>query len=310
MQADSVSVDPVTGIQTKQLTGERLNAAAPNAHYVWNEQQGAYVDTTGVHPPVTPPSPRLTATPGGAILQSKPGGGATVVYQTPPADITTQEAAKTSGAAAGTATGKLTATLADQGRASAQAIGNIDYGLSQLEKAKAGGINTGYFAPWLSTVGAIAKSIGGDTGAQLLGIDPKAVGNVQTAQKTLAVVSGAILQQVLGPDSQITDAKLQHFIHAQPGIETDPDAVSRVLNWARSQFVYEREMSAQGMKQSWNWRDAAAGRLRTTAAGACRYGDSAGQSREPHRGDDLQHAQGPTEMEWLSMGGSVAWPRD
>jgi hypothetical protein len=250
MQADSVSVDPVTGIQTKQLTGERLNAAAPNAHYVWNEQQGAYVDTTGVHPPVTPPSPRLTATPGGAILQSKPGGGATVVYQTPPADITTQEAAKTSGAAAGTATGKLTATLADQGRASAQAIGNIDYGLSQLEKAKAGGINTGYFAPWLSTVGAIAKSIGGDTGAQLLGIDPKAVGNVQTAQKTLAVVSGAILQQVLGPDSQITDAKLQHFIHAQPGIETDPDAVSRVLNWARSQFVYEREMSAQGMKDA------------------------------------------------------------
>ena len=49
MQADSVSVDPVTGIQTKQLTGERLNAAAPNAHYVWNEQQGAYVDTTGTH---------------------------------------------------------------------------------------------------------------------------------------------------------------------------------------------------------------------------------------------------------------------
>ena len=34
MQADSVSYDPVTGIGTKALTGERLNAAAPNAHYV------------------------------------------------------------------------------------------------------------------------------------------------------------------------------------------------------------------------------------------------------------------------------------
>jgi hypothetical protein len=248
MQADAVSVDPVTGIQTKQLTGERLNAAAPNAHYVWNDQQGAYVDTTGTHPPVTPPSPRLTTTPGGAVLQSKPGGGATVVYQTPPADITTQEAAKTSGAAAGTATGKLTATLADQGRTSAQAIGNIDYGMSQLEKAKAGGINTGYFAPWLGTVSAIGKSLG--IPPELIGVNPAAVGNIQTAQKTLAVVSGAILQQVLGPDSQITDAKLSHFIHAQPGIETDPDAVGRVLNWARSQFVYEREMAAQGMKDA------------------------------------------------------------
>jgi hypothetical protein len=248
MQADSVSVDPVTGIQTKQLTGERLNAAAPNAHYVWNQDQGAYVDTTGVHPPVTPPSPRMTMVPGVGAVQSKPGGGATVVVPMNPAGITEQEAAKTSGAAAGTATGKLTATLADQGRASAQAIGNIDYGLSQLEKAKAGGINTGYFAPWLSTIGAVAKSLGVPTEA--IGVDPKAVGNIQTAQKTLAVVSGAILQQVLGPDSQITDAKLQHFIHAQPGIETDPDAVSRVLNWARSQFVYEREQAAQGMKDA------------------------------------------------------------
>ena len=249
MQADSVTQNP-DGTQTKQLTGERLNAAAPLAHYVWNEQQGAYVDTPGVQPPVTPPSPRMTMVPGVGAVQSKPGGGATVVVPMNPAGITEQESAKTAGAAAGTATGKLTSQLADQGRSSAQAIGNIDYGMSQLAKAKEGGINTGYFAPWLGTVGAIAKSIGGETGAKLLGIDPTAVGNIQTAQKTLAVVSGAILQQVLGSDSQITDAKIQHFIHAQPGIETDPDAVSRVLNWARSQFVYEREMAAQGMKDA------------------------------------------------------------
>ena len=73
MQADSVSYDPMTGIQTKPLTGERLNAAAPNAHYVWNQDQGAYVDTTGVHPPVTPPSPRITMTPGGAPSNPSPG---------------------------------------------------------------------------------------------------------------------------------------------------------------------------------------------------------------------------------------------
>jgi hypothetical protein len=247
MQADSVSVDPATGIQTKQLTGERLNAAAPNAHYVWNEQQGAYVDTTGVHPPVTPPSPRLTATPGGAILQSKPGGGATVVYQTPPADITTQEAAKTAGAAAGTTMGKLPGQLAELGRNAGQAIGNIDYGMSQVQKAREGGIPTGYFAPWLGGVAAAAKSLGLSDPLQSLGINPTAVGNVQTAQKTLAVVSGAILSQILGPESQVTDAKIQHFIHAQPGIETDPDALGRVLNWARTQFVYEQEMAKQAM---------------------------------------------------------------
>jgi hypothetical protein len=248
MQADSVSVDPVTGIQTKQLTGERLNAAAPNAHYVWNEQQGAYVDTTGVHPPVTPPSPRMTMVPGVGAVQSKPGGGATVVVPMNPAGITEQEAAKTSGAAAGTATGKLTGELADQGRTAASAIGNIDYGMSQVAKAKTGGINTGYFAPWLSTVASVAKSLGVPTEA--IGVDPNAVGNIQTAKKTLAVVSGAILQQILGPGSQVTDAKIQHFIAAQPGIETDPAALERVLNWARSQFVYEREMAAKGMEDA------------------------------------------------------------
>ena len=85
---------------------------------------------------------------------------------------------------------------------------------------------------------------------EAIGVDPNAVGNIQTAKKTLAVVSGAILQQILGPGSQVTDAKIQHFIAAQPGIETDPAALERVLNWARSQFVYEREMAAKGMEDA------------------------------------------------------------
>ena len=83
-----------------------------------------------------------------------------------------------------------------------------------------------------------------------INVDPSAIGNIQTARKTLAIVSGAILQQALGDQSQITDAKIQHFIHAQPGIETDPQALSRVLNWARSQFVYENEQSRAAVAQA------------------------------------------------------------
>ena len=140
MQADSVSVDPTTGIQTKQLTGERLNAAAPNAHYVWNDQQGAYVDTTGVHPPVTPPSPRITMAPGGTAIQSKPGGGATVVYQAPAGAVQTQSAAQAAGTAAGTAAGRLVPQLAEQGTRANQAIITIDEGLHNIQKAQEAGV--------------------------------------------------------------------------------------------------------------------------------------------------------------------------
>jgi hypothetical protein len=243
-----VSVDPATGIQTKQLTGERLNAAAPNANYQWDAQRGAYVDQTGTHPPVTPPSPRLTQTKTGEIIQSEPGGGARVVFTSSPQAVAAQSAAEAQGAASGKDVAAQVPALANQGRSSAQAIGNIDYGMNQLREATKGGIPSGYFSGALANAAAAAKSLGIDTSA--LGVDPKAVGNIQSAQKTLAVVSGAILQQVLGGNSDITDAKLQHFIHAQPGIETDPQAVERVLNWARSQFVYEREMSAAGMKEA------------------------------------------------------------
>ena len=250
MQADSVSYDPATGIGTKALTGERLNAAAPNAHYVWDDQRGAYVDTTGTHPPVTPPSPRLTNVPGVGVVQSKSGGGADVVIPMSPEGIATQAAAQAQGTGVGQDVAKQVPALAAQGREATQAIGNIDYGMSQLAKASQGGINTGYFSGALTEVQSALKSLGFPTDKiPFINVDPSAIGNIQTAQKTLAIVSSAILKQALG-DSQITDAKIQHFIHAQPGIETDPQALGRVLNWARSQFVYEGEMSRAAMAEA------------------------------------------------------------
>ena len=44
-----------------------------NANYQWDEAGGAYVDLTGGHPPVTPPSPRVTNVAGVGALQSKAG---------------------------------------------------------------------------------------------------------------------------------------------------------------------------------------------------------------------------------------------
>ena len=237
-------------IQQQQWNYEQQVKAATTAHYVWDDKAGAYIDTTGTHPPVTPPSPRLTQTKGGDIIQSKPGGGASVVYTTNPQDVATQAAAQAQGTGVGGDVAKQLPALVDQGRQATQAIGNIDYGMSQLQKAQQGGITTGYFADALATTAAKLKSLGIPTDKiSFVNVDPSAVGNIQTAQKTLAIVSSAILKQALG-DSQITDAKIEHFIHAQPGIETDPQALERVLNWARSQFVYENEQSRAAVAEA------------------------------------------------------------
>jgi hypothetical protein len=296
MQADSVSYDPVTGIGTKAITGERLNAAAPNAHYVWDADKGAYVDTSGTHPPVTPPSPRMTVTPAGDVIQARPGGGVNVVAPANPQDIATRKAAEAQGAGVGGDVAKQLPALAAQGRNAAQSIGNIDYGMSQLAKAQQGGINTGYFAGALTEAQSALKSIGVPTDkVPFINVDPSAIGNIQTAQKTLAIVSSAILKQALGDNSQITDAKIQHFIHAQPGIETDPQALGRVLNWARSQFVYENEMSTAAMKEAadsptgtlpLNWqaryyRDKGFAPIYDPGSGEMRQPEGQAPSREP-----------------------------
>jgi hypothetical protein len=247
MQADSVVKGP-GGVQIHTLTGKEDDPAKPLPNYQWNEQRKAFMDPSGHYPPVTPRPGSITVLPDGRVIQSDPGGGVSDITNTDLGAVTARKAAETQGSEAGKDVGKQVPALAAQGRNAATAIGNIDYGMNQVREAAKSGIPTGYFSQGLATAAAAAKSLGIDTTA--LGVDPAAVGNIQSAQKTLGVVAGAILQQAIGKDSQITDAKIQHFIHTQPGIETDPHAIERVLNWARSQFVYENEMSVAAMKEA------------------------------------------------------------
>lgn len=220
------------------------SAPTPALNYQPDPDNPGVMTSPGAKP-VFAPSPRIVTTPSGDTIAVGPGG---VQKEVAPAN-NAGVAARSSAGAQGTETGKATAALPTQlvklGTEADNAIGNIDYGLNQLHQAAAGGINSGYFAPWLATAAAAGKSLG--VNLQSLGIDPNAVGNVQSAQKTLGVVAGSILQNAIGKDSAITDAKIEHFIHTQPGIETDPHAIDRVLNWARSQFVFNRGMAMDAM---------------------------------------------------------------
>ena len=164
--------------------------------------------------------------------------------------INTQAVASVAQAGAqGAESGKSAALTSDKmvklGTEAAQGLGTIDSALAQLHDSAAGGINSGYFAPWLAQGSAMAKSLG--INLQPLDIDPSAVSNVQAARKSLALVSGSILRNILGPDTPITDAKLGQYIHATPGIETDPQALQKILGWARSQFTYNHDMAMDAM---------------------------------------------------------------
>lgn len=243
MGMDTFVTNP-DGTQTNQRTGQQTSAAAPNSHYVQTPQGS--VDTTGTHAPTFMPSPRIATTPSGETIAVGPGGVPQVIAPPDNSGVGARAAATAQGTETGKTVGATVGKMVGLGQEADTAIGNIDYGVNQLHQAAAGGINSGYFAPWLATAAAAGKSLGVDT--KSLGIDPSAVGNVQSAQKTLGVVAGAILQNAIGKDSAITDAKIEHFIHTQPGIETDPDAIQRVLGWARSQFTYNRGMAMDAMQ--------------------------------------------------------------
>ena len=244
MQTDSV-VQTQEG-QFHPLTGKLDNPATPNANYVFSPDAGGpgvpgFIDTTNTHEPKISPARRLVQRPDGTVIDDT---GRIVS----PADLPGAQAAaaaKASGTAMGGDIVKQTNAIYDQGREADRSIANIDYGLNQLNEASKAGIPSGYFSPALATAAAAAKSLGIDT--KPLGVDPASVSSVQTAQKTLAVVAAAILQQALG-SAQITDAKVEHYVHTQPGLENDPQALQKILGWARTQFVYESEMARAGAK--------------------------------------------------------------
>jgi hypothetical protein len=231
--------------QTNLRTNQQLPAATPRMDYV-ETKPGVYTSPGAA--PHFQPVPRPIIAPSGQVVAPRPGGGVDPVLPADNAGVASRAAAGAQGTKTGEQVAATLPKMVNLGHEADTAIGNIDYGMNQLHEAAKGGINAGYFAPWLATAAAAGKSLGVDLKG--LGIDPAAVGNAQSAQKTLGVVAGNILQNTIGKDSQITDAKIEHFIHTQPGIETDPQAIERVLGWARSQFTYNREMAMHAMEHT------------------------------------------------------------
>jgi hypothetical protein len=244
LQTDSVVTLP-DGTQLHPLSGKIDNAATPRPNFVWDPEHNAFVDKNSAAKPEFAPSPRFGQVPGYGTAMAG-GGGQPQFFPVNPEGLATQEAAKAIGAATGKDVAAQVPKYMAMGTTADQALRTIDEGIQHLNDAQKGGIPSGFFAPWLATGAAALKSAGADLTS--LGIDPKAVGDVQSAQKTLGIVAGSILQNTIGKDSQITDAKIDHFIHTQPDLAMDPQALQRILGWARTQFQFEHDMSIDAMK--------------------------------------------------------------
>ena len=217
-----------------------------------------------VKPVVTAPTQTVTSVPtrplpAGMPAQATPGGEAApatgqssqaapvLVAPSVPA-IAQQAMAANQGASSGTNLGNSYPRMVKIGAEAAQNLGTIDSAIGQLNAAAAKGLPTGYFGPEWAAGLAAAKNLGIDTSK--LGVDPSAVGDIQAGRKSLALVAGGIVRNILGPDSQITEGKLDQFIHATPGIETDPQALQKILGWARSQAVYNKDLASHAMSQA------------------------------------------------------------
>lgn len=245
LQNDSV-VNTQEG-QLHTLTGKLDDPAKPLADYhETTPGSGIWVGGPGTEPRFQPPG-RLVVGPDGTVWQTSTSG-AHVLQPADPAAIAARKAAEAVGTGTGTDVAKQLPAMIAQARNAAQQEGQIDYASNQLREAAKGGVPTGYFSDALATAAAAAKSLGIDTSS--LGVNPEAVGNMQTAQKTLSVIGGAIIRQALGPGSAITDGKVEQFIHTQPGIQNDPMALQRIMAWARSQYTYEREMGQAAVAEA------------------------------------------------------------
>ena len=178
LQTDSV-VQTQEG-QFHPMTGA-LDKPVANYHET-SPGSGIWVGGPGTEPRFQPPG-RLVVGPDGTVYQTGVGG-ATVLEPSKPAAIAARKAAEAQGTETGKDVAKQLPALAAQGREATQAIGNIDYGMSQLAKASQGGINTGYFSGALTEVQSALKSLGLPTDKiPFINVDPSAIGNIQTAQK-------------------------------------------------------------------------------------------------------------------------------
>lgn len=200
---------------------------------------------TGEKKPYFTAAPRFTTLPDGTVVAGQAGGKIETVAPADPAGIAKRSQAVAQGSESGKEAGLTAKKMVQIGTEAAQGLGTIDSAIGQLHAASQGGINSGYFAPWVATAAAAAKNMG--INLDPVNIDPSAVSNVQAAQKSLALVSGSILRNILGPDTPITDAKLQQYIHATPSLATDPQALEKIMGWARSQFVFNHNMAMDAM---------------------------------------------------------------
>lgn len=287
MSTDSVVKLP-DGTQLHPISGKIDSAATPTLNYHEDPNNPGVMVSPGGKPVVIPPG-RATTLPDGSTWITGPGGTFKMVRDSNLEGASAAAAAAAGGKQAAESAAKTKDSLIPLARSSAQAIGNIDYGLHQLDEAAKGGIPTGYFAPSLAAAAAAAKSLG----LKIPGVDPAAVSDIQTASKTLAVVSGAILQNIIGK-GEITDGKIEAYIHAQPGIVNDPQATHRILNWARSQFTYDHEMAMDGLTNvdpksgmlAPGWQAGyitkhGAGPIFDSGSGEMKQPDGRGPSREP-----------------------------
>lgn len=237
-------VQAPNGVQTEQNTGKQIPPAPPLPDFKPDPNNPGVYTSAGQAPHFMP-TPRVFQTPAGAVGAVGPGGTTTEVA---PADLPGIGARKETESQATTAGTQAAATLPRMvklGSESAQNIGTIDSATAQLNAAAAKGLPTGYFGPeWAKGLAAM-KNLGVNTAS--LGVDPTAIGDIQAGNKSLALVAGGIVRNILGPDSQITEGKLDQFIHATPGLETDPQALQKILGWARSQSVYNHDMAMDAM---------------------------------------------------------------
>jgi hypothetical protein len=242
MQADSVTQVPGVG-QVHSLTGA---VDKPVPHYV-DDGHGGLVDATGS---TLPPTPRGITTLSGNTYMLLPGGGKKLVEGADPDAIAARHQAETTGSAVGKDVVQQTQDFTNMQKDSANAINQIDMGLGHLTTAMQGNAQPGKFAGFKNAINAAATGLGINPASwiPLIGQTPEAVTDIQVAKKSLAIVSGAIIRQAIGgTNPELTDAKLQGFIDARPGIENDPRAIFRIMNWARGQVVFQNEMANAAM---------------------------------------------------------------